>query len=90
MKILEPYREKIDSLDEKLVQLLAEREQIIHQVAKVKLENNIPAVLPARIDAVRENAVRIGAGLGADPHYIREIYTTIIQLSCDIEETYKK
>lgn len=90
MKILEPYRAKIDSLDEKIVALLAQREKIIHEVAKIKAENNIPAVLPERVDEVRDNATDLGVAHGADKNYIREIYTTIIKLSCEIEENYKK
>lgn len=86
---LKPYRAKIDSLDEKLVTLLVEREQIIREVAALKAENNIPAVLQDRVDEVRENAVALGIAKGADENYIREIYKTIISLSCDMEENLK-
>ena len=88
-KILKPYREKIDSLDKELVDLLVQREKIIHDVAKIKHDNNIPAILPSRVDEVRENAVKLAVGKGGDAHYMREIYKTIIQLSCDIEEAQK-
>jgi len=86
---LKPYRIKIDSLDEKLVDLLVEREQIIREVADLKAQHNIPAVLQDRVDEVRENAVALGVKKGADEHYIREIYKTIISLSCDMEESIK-
>lgn len=84
--LLKPFRKEIDSLDEKLVDLLAQREKIIHAVAKIKAQHNIPAVLQSRVDEVRENAVEIGKTYGADENYIREIYKTIIRLSCEIEE----
>jgi chorismate mutase len=88
-QILKPYREKIDSLDKMLIDLLVEREKIIHEVAAIKLENNIPAVLPTRVDEVRENAIALAVKKDGDAHYMREIYTKIIQLSCDIEEAHE-
>lgn len=86
MEILKPYREKIDSLDDQLVDLLVERAQIIREVAHLKMENNIPAVLQDRVDEVRERAVARAVAKGADEKYMQEIYTKIIQLSCDMEE----
>ena len=88
-EILKPYREKIDSLDKDIVDLLAQREKIIHDVAHIKHENNIPAVLQSRVDEVRENAVSMASEKGGDDHYMREIYKTIIKLSCEIEEKIK-
>ncbi|HPF78378.1 MAG TPA: chorismate mutase [Alphaproteobacteria bacterium] len=89
MKILEPYRQRIDALDDKLVDLLVERAKIIAEVAEIKAENNIPAVLQDRVDEVRERAVKRAVEQGADEHYMREIYTTIIRLSCEMEENHK-
>lgn len=83
---LKPYREKIDSLDDQLVDLLIAREKIIREVADVKLENNIPAVLQDRVDEVRDRCVARAVDAGMDGDYVREIYTKIITLSCNIEE----
>ena len=83
---LKPYRVKIDSLDDQLVDLLVEREKIIREVADLKIENNIPAVLQDRVDEVRERCIARALAKGADEDYIRAIYTKIIQLSCDMEE----
>lgn len=87
--ILRTYRDQIDSLDQKIVPLLVEREKIIRQVAQIKKDNNIPAVLPARVNQVRENAVTIAIQHGGDESYTREIYRKIIDLSCAIEEEVK-
>lgn len=87
--ILKPYRAKINSLDEKIVALLVEREQIINEVAALKSRKNIPPVLQDRVDEVRENAVAMAVQKGGDENYMREIYRKIIELSCAIEENYK-
>ena len=90
MEILKPYRQKIDALDEKLVDLLVERAEIINEVAQLKADNNIPAVLQDRVDEVRERAVARAVAKGGDENYMREIYTKIIGLSCEMEEDIAK
>ncbi len=83
---LKPFRKKIDTLDDQLVDLLVEREKIIREVADIKAENNIAPVLQDRVDEVRERNVTRGVKKGADENYMREIYTKIIELSCELEE----
>lgn len=89
-QILKPYRQKIDCLDEEIVTLLVEREKIIREVAAIKLERDIPAVIKTRVDQVRENAISIAVQKGGDADYMREIYTKLIKLSCDIEDAHKQ
>lgn len=84
-EILKPLRKKIDSLDKELVQLLIEREKIVHQVAKIKQENDIPVVIPERIEEVINQAANRAVAKGGDEYYIREIYRRIIELSCELE-----
>ncbi len=89
MQILKPYRKKIDSLDDQIVDLLIEREKIIQEVAVLKKAENIPPVLQDRVDEVRERNVARATSKGGSPDYMREIYKKIIQLSCDIEQAVK-
>ena len=84
-EILKPLRIKIDSLDEQLTTLLVEREKIVHEVAKIKEEHDIPVVLPERIEQVIELAVERASAQGGTDFYIRQIYKRIIELSCDLE-----
>lgn len=86
MEILKPYRLKIDSLDDQIVDLLVAREDIIREVANLKAEENIPAVLQDRVDEVRERCIARATEKGADPDLIRELYTRIIDFSCNLEE----
>ena len=83
--ILRPFRNKIDSLDKKIVTLLVERENIIREVSNVKHNNQIPAILPKRVDEVLDNATDYAIGLGANGDYINTIYKNIIDASCDLE-----
>lgn len=87
MEILKPYRQKIDSLDDQIVDLLVERESVIREVAALKSEQGIPAVLQDRVDEVRERCIARAIEKGGDADLMRELYTRIIGFSCDLETT---
>ncbi|HTK85182.1 MAG TPA: chorismate mutase [Patescibacteria group bacterium] len=89
MKVLEPYRARIDALDEEIVELLAKRIAIIREVGALKFRENIPAVLDDRVEAVREHAASVADELGLDPDLVRKLYTILIDYSCNLEEEIK-
>lgn len=84
--LLQPHRDRIDILDKQIVKLLCDRFQVIHDVAVLKSIHNIPAVLPDRIKRVIGNASEMANELGEDAELVRQIYTVIVGLSCDLEE----
>ena len=86
MKILEPYRARIDALDDRIVDLLAERTGIIREVALLKFRENIPAVLPDRVDAVRERAAARAEENDLDPGLVRRLYAILVDYSCALED----
>ncbi len=61
---LNPLREKIDQVDQQLIQLFAERLKLVAEVGKVKSEHGIPVYAPDResamIKARREEAEKQG------------------------------
>jgi len=86
MKLLEDNRRKIDSIDDQIVDLLARRLGVIHDVAILKKQNNIPAILPDRVNEVIERCVLRAVEKGVDPDLVRALYTTIIDHACVLEE----
>ncbi|MEM6811095.1 MAG: chorismate mutase [Pseudomonadota bacterium] len=86
VKVLKPYREKIDQLDNEIVDLLVQREKIIREVADVKYDHNIDPVLLDRVAEVRERCVARAQDQGSDGNYVRETYKKLIDLSCALEE----
>lgn len=86
MEILKPYRDRIDDLDDKIIDLLAERTAIVHEVANLKFREHIPSVLRDRIDEVIGRVVSRADEKGADPEIIRQIYTAIIERNCALED----
>ncbi|MCB9990485.1 MAG: chorismate mutase [Rhodospirillales bacterium] len=89
MEIMKPFRERIDALDDRIIDLLIERTGIIREVGRFKFENDIPAVLPDRVIEVRERAAERAASKGLDRELVRTLYQTIIDYSCSLEEEIK-
>jgi chorismate mutase len=89
-EIMKPYRERIDDLDDRIIDLLAERTGIIREVGHLKFRENIPSYLQDRVDEVRERAVSRATEKGLDGGLVRQLYMTLIEYSCELEEIIKK
>lgn len=89
MEILKPYRARIDALDDQIVDLLVTRLGVIREVGVLKAREGIPAILPDRVDAVRERAAERAAAKGIDPDLVRQLYRILIDYSCALEEDIK-
>jgi chorismate mutase len=89
VSLLAPYREKIDQIDDEIIDLLILRQSVIKTVGELKYREDIPAVLQDRVDEVRERAAKRAEKAGLDPELIRQIYTLLIDYSCDLEEVIK-
>ena len=88
--LLQPYRKRIDELDDKIVDLLVERIGIIHEVAEVKGANDIPAVLPDRVNEVINRCSDRAGSKKIDADFVRGLYTDIVRFSCNLESKLMK
>jgi chorismate mutase-like protein len=86
MNSLEHFRKEIDKIDEKLVNLLATRCNICRKVAAYKKVHNIPMMQPERISLVIERSINLGKDYNIPEDLIKQIFTTIINYSCTIED----
>ncbi len=90
MEILKPYRKRINEIDDKIVDLLAQRTEIIREVGQFKFDHDIPAVLQDRVVEVRERAAARAIIRGLDPALVRKLYRILIDYSCNLEEEIKQ
>jgi len=86
MKILEPYRVRIDELDDAIVDLLIARTDIVRAVGVLKSKEGIPAVLPDRVEEVISRATTRAETHGLDAGLVRNLYTMLVDYSCYLEE----
>ena len=77
--MLEEQRKRIDEIDDEIFRLFLERLKVTEEVAKVKKENNLPIVNPAR---EREIINRLAEGqTDAMAGYTKILFNTIFDLS---------
>lgn len=72
-------REKIDNIDDQLVNLFTQRMEITRDIAAYKKENNLPIYVPARERQKLQEAAKL-AGPDMDD-YTRVLYSMIFELS---------
>lgn len=90
MEILKPYRQRINDLDEQIIDLLRQRYDVIREVGHLKADEGIPAVIQERVDEVRERAAKMAAQKGLDEDFIRHLYAQLIEHSCNLEEEIRQ
>ena len=73
-----PLRERLDSIDEDLVGLLARRAEVIHEVVAYKRARNIPVVHRAREDRMLDRIETVAAAQGLDPRVARQVLRSVI------------
>lgn len=85
------WRRKIDDIDRKLVELLCQRAQAVHEIGKVKSCSGLPVYEPDREKKVFENARSANAGPLSDRDLLR-IYERIVDVmrQSEMEITLKK
>lgn len=84
--ILKNFRAEIDALDDQIIALLAKRFEVVAKVAQIKTANNIPAVLPDRVEQVKDTAEKRAVNAGLDGKFVRDLYARIIDHACALEE----
>ena len=89
MQLLQPYRERLDALDDQIVDLLARRFAVIREVAELKAARGIPSVLPARVTEVLDRNAATAEAKGLDPAVVRQVYTYLIMHAHEIEDRAK-
>ncbi|MFG2994490.1 chorismate mutase [Streptomyces sp. NPDC048257] len=85
-EVLRPFRERLESLDQQLAELVAARLAICCEVAEVKRAHGIPMMQPQRVTAVREAYAARGERLDLAPDFMRSLATLLIDEACRLED----
>jgi chorismate mutase/prephenate dehydrogenase len=78
---LEELRVQIDTIDRQLVELLAQRIQVVQQVTKVKQKHELPTFHPAREENLISARRAQAAHAGLDPDYVEDLFRTVLRHS---------
>jgi len=77
LKALAGFRDRIDDLDRRILELLSERTRIVEEIGRVKRHLSLPIYEPRREDEVFENVTAHNPGpLSADS--VKRVFERII------------
>jgi chorismate mutase len=83
---LEPYRRRLDGLDDEIARLLGERFEVCRQIARYKLEHEIPMMQPHRVEAVRERYLARGEEASLPAEFSAGLFELLIAATCKEED----
>ncbi len=83
---LEPYRARLDELDEQIAGLLGERFAICREIALYKRAHEIPMMQPQRVAEVRARYLARGAEVELPGDFTAELFELLIDTTCKMED----
>ena len=75
------FRNQIDALDEKLVELLGTRMKLVEHIGDIKDQYSIPVLQPKRWQSVLESARKNAQDKGLSADFIEELFKAMHQES---------
>lgn len=78
---LDAVRNNIREIDEKIIDLVAERQRLAAEVARIKQEKSLPIHDPAQRKAVLDRVFTYAVESRIDPVAVRRIFETLIDMS---------
>lgn len=86
MKNIENYREEIDVIDFKIMELLAERMKIVREIGQLKKKNNIPILDEKRYGEIMQSRAKLSEELGLDEESVKNIFQTIHKAAIKLQK----
>ncbi|MHC8411699.1 chorismate mutase [Pseudomonas sp. Hz4] len=84
--ILQPQRERLDSINLQVVDLLSERMKVCMDIAQLKAIYGIAMMQPGRISYVLDMIKIRSEAVGLRPEYAESIFRLIIEETCTQED----
>ncbi|MHA1777189.1 MAG: hypothetical protein DRO88_03420 [Promethearchaeia archaeon] len=75
---LKQIRDSIEEIDEKIIQLLRQRLNLVPEIVSIKQKEHIPIFHPEREQALFEKYHELAQEYGLDPEFIHDIFARII------------
>lgn len=83
---LEPYRLRLDELDDEIARLLGERFDVCREIARYKLAHEIPMMQPDRVAIVRDRYLARGEEAGLPEEFSAGLFELLIAATCKAED----
>jgi len=86
MSGLDPFRRRLDVLDDEIARLLGERFDICREVALYKSAHGIPMMQPDRVEEVRARYLARGAEANLPAAFSGDLFDLLIAATCKEED----
>ena len=83
---LEPFRRRLDVIDDEIARLLGERFEICREVAVYKSDHEIPMMQPDRVAEVRGRYLARGAEVDLPADFTGDLFDLLIAATCKAED----
>jgi chorismate mutase-like protein len=83
---LEPFRRRLDEIDDEIASLLGERFQICREIARYKQAHAIPMMQPGRVAEVRARYLGRGAEDELPDDFTAALFELLIDATCRMED----
>lgn len=83
---LEPFRRRLDEIDDQIARLLGERFEVCREVAIYKSEHEIPMMQPGRVRQVRARYLARGAEADLPADFSADLFDLLIAATCKAED----
>ncbi len=86
MNGLDPFRRRLDALDEEIARLLGERFEVCREIAHHKRAHDIPMMQPGRVAVGRARYLARGADVDLPPDFVADLFELLIGATCKMED----
>jgi 4-amino-4-deoxychorismate mutase len=86
MSGLDPFRRRLDELDEQIARLLGERFATCRSIALYKREHDIPMMQPERVAEVRARYLARGEEVELPVDFTENLFELLIAATCKMED----
>jgi 4-amino-4-deoxychorismate mutase len=86
MSGLDPFRRRLDGLDEEIARLLGERFAVCREIAFYKRAHEIPMMQPDRVAEVRARYLARGAEVDLPADFTADLFELLIGATCRMED----
>lgn len=83
---LDPYRRRLDRLDDEIARLLGERFEVCREIALYKHAEEIPMMQPDRVAEVRARYLARGAEVDLPEEFVADLFDLLIAATCKEED----
>jgi len=83
---LEPFRRRLDRIDDEIARLLGERFDICREIALHKSAEGIPMMQPDRVAEVRARYLARGAEVDLPAEFSADLFDLLIAATCKAED----